>query len=84
MSAETSRELTRRSLMSRLQQRLAQNGDDGRPHFVICGADALVYTLAEELSTAGHRIRITVVAPHRMRGDAPAAARSPTSRWCAP
>jgi Trk K+ transport system NAD-binding subunit len=71
MSAETSRELTRRSLMSRLQQRLAQNGDDGRPHFVICGADALVYTLAEELSTAGHRIRITVVAPHRMRGDVP-------------
>jgi len=71
MSAETSRDLTRRSLMSRLQQRLAQNGDDGRPHFVICGADALVYTLAEELSTAGHRIRITVLAPHRMRGDVP-------------
>ncbi|HET6533256.1 MAG TPA: NAD-binding protein [Actinoplanes sp.] len=71
MSAETSRELTRRSLMSRLQQRLAQNGGDGRPHFVICGADALVYTLAEELSTAGHRIRITVVAPHRVRDNVP-------------
>ena len=71
MSAETARELNKRSLMSRLQQRLAQNGDDGRPHFVICGADALVYTLTEELSTAGHRIRITVVAPHRVRSDMP-------------
>jgi Trk K+ transport system NAD-binding subunit len=71
MSAETSRELTRRSFMSRLQQRLAQNGSDGRPHFIICGGDALVYTLAEELSSAGHRIRITVVAPHRIRDNVP-------------
>src|SRR5919112_172141 len=71
MSAETARELSRRSLMSRLQQRLAQNGAGGRPHFVICGADALVWTLAEELSTAGHRIRITVIAPHRVRENVP-------------
>jgi Trk K+ transport system NAD-binding subunit len=71
MSAETARELSRRSLMSRLQQRLTQNGADGRPHFVICGADALVWTLAEELSTAGHRIRITVIAPHRVRANVP-------------
>ena len=56
--------------MSRLQQRLA-NGADGRPHFVICGSDSLVYTLAEELSTAGHRIRITLVVPHRLRANVP-------------
>ena len=71
MSAETSRDLLRRSLMSRLQQRLAQNGGDARPHFVICGGDALAYTLAEELSNAGHRIRITVVLPHKLREDVP-------------
>ena len=57
--------------MSRLQHRLTQNGSDGRPHFVICGADALVYTLAEELASAGRRLRITVVVPHRLRGDVP-------------
>jgi Trk K+ transport system NAD-binding subunit len=71
MSAETSRDLLRRSLMSRLQQRLAQNGGDPRPHFVICGGDALAYTLTEELSNAGHRIRITVVLPHKLRQDVP-------------
>jgi Trk K+ transport system NAD-binding subunit len=71
MSAETSRDLVRRSLMSRLQQRLAQNGGDARPHFVICGGDALAYTLAEELSKAKHRIRITVVLPHKLREDVP-------------
>jgi Trk K+ transport system NAD-binding subunit len=71
MSAQPSRELLRRSLMSRLHQRMAQNGGDGRPHFVICGADALAYTLAEELSKAGHRIRITVVLPHKMRAAVP-------------
>ncbi|GLY96977.1 potassium transporter TrkA [Actinoplanes sp. NBRC 103695] len=60
----------RRGLMSRLQQRLA-NGADGRPHFVICGSDSLVYTLAEELSNAGHRIRITLVVPHRLRANVP-------------
>jgi Trk K+ transport system NAD-binding subunit len=71
MSAEPSRDVLRRSLMSRLQQRMAQNGGDGRPHFVICGGDALAYTLAEELSKAGHRIRITVVLPHKLRANMP-------------
>ncbi len=53
--------------MSRLRER---NGDD-RPHFVICGADALVYTLAEELVTSGHRIRLTVITPPDLRPDVP-------------
>src|SRR5215212_2680572 len=71
MSAEASREVGRRSLVSRLQQRLSQNNAEGRPHFVVCGADALVYTLVEELSNAGHPIRITVVAPPGVRSDVP-------------
>lgn len=71
MSVEQSRDLTKRSLMSRLQHRLTQNGTDGRPHFVICGGDALAYTLAEELSNSGHRIRVTVVLPHKLRSNVP-------------
>lgn len=71
MSADTGRDVGRRSLVSRLQGRLTQNGAEGRPHFVVCGADALVYTLVEELSNAGHRIRITVVLPYKVRADVP-------------
>jgi voltage-gated potassium channel Kch len=63
MSAEASR----RSLVSRLRER---NGE-GLPHFVVCGSDALVYTLAEELSSTGQRIRLTVVVPQPMRSDVP-------------
>ncbi|MEV6629927.1 NAD-binding protein [Actinoplanes sp. NPDC051470] len=70
MSADQPSGASRRGLMSRLQQRLT-NGADGRPHFVICGSDSLVYTLAEELSNAGHRIRITLVVPHRLRANVP-------------
>jgi Trk K+ transport system NAD-binding subunit len=71
MSADTGRDVGRRSLVSRLQGRLSQGGAEGRPHFVVCGADALVYTLVEELSNAGHRIRITVVLPYKVRADVP-------------
>ncbi|MBG0566787.1 NAD-binding protein [Actinoplanes aureus] len=48
----------------------ASDGDN-RPHLVLCGADALVYTLAEELANSRHRIRITVITPHRLRPDVP-------------
>ncbi|HEV8570069.1 MAG TPA: NAD-binding protein [Actinoplanes sp.] len=68
MTAEPSRDVPRRSLVSRLRDR---NGGDARPHFVVCGSDALVYTLVEELSKAGHRIRLTVVVPPRLRSDVP-------------
>ena len=57
-----SEEPGRRSVLSRLRDGL-QNGDDGRPHFVVCGSDALVYTLAEELATTAQRVRLTVIAP---------------------
>ena len=53
--------------MSRLRER----DGEGMPHFVVCGSDALVYTLAEELASAGHRIRLTVVVPQPMRSDVP-------------
>jgi len=69
MAVDPAREVSRRSLVSRLREGLPRNGDN-RPHFVVCGADALVYTLAEELS-AGHRIRLTVVVPPKLRSDVP-------------
>jgi Trk K+ transport system NAD-binding subunit len=49
----------------------SESDEDTRPHLVLCGADALVYTLAEELANARHRIRITVITPHRIRPDVP-------------
>jgi len=67
VATEPAKEVIRRSLVSRLRER---NGDD-RPHFVICGADALVYTLAEELVTSGHRMRLTVITPPDLRPDVP-------------
>ncbi|GAA2902751.1 potassium transporter TrkA [Actinoplanes cyaneus] len=44
---------------------------DTRPHLVVCGADALVWTLAEELANSRHRIRLTVITPHKIRADVP-------------
>ncbi|WP_433792435.1 NAD-binding protein [Actinoplanes sp. CA-252034] len=48
-----------------------ESDEDTRPHLVLCGADALVYTLAEELANSRHRIRVTVITPHRIRADVP-------------
>jgi Trk K+ transport system NAD-binding subunit len=68
MTADPTRDVSRRSLVARFRDR---NGSDVQPHFVVCGSDALVYTLAEELANAGHRIRITVIVPKRLRSDVP-------------
>ncbi|GGQ42807.1 potassium channel family protein [Couchioplanes azureus] len=70
MAVDPLREVSRRSLVSRLREGLPRNGDT-RPHFVVCGADALVYTVAEELANTGHRIRLTVVVPPKLRADVP-------------
>ena len=70
MSVESTRDAARRSLVSRLRNGLATSGD-GKPHFVVCGSDPLVYTLVEELAGSGHRIRITAIVPHRLRADVP-------------
>jgi Trk K+ transport system NAD-binding subunit len=67
VATEPSKEVMRRSMLSRLRDR----NDDARPHFVVCGADPLVYTLAEELARSGHRIRLTVITPPRLRADVP-------------
>ncbi|MEV6494425.1 NAD-binding protein, partial [Actinoplanes sp. NPDC051633] len=71
MSADQPSTVRRRAFMTRLQQRLTNGVDDQRPHFVICGGDALAYTLADELSNAGHRIRITLVVPSESKADVP-------------
>ena len=67
VATESIKDGSRRSLVSRLRER---SGDD-REHFVICGADALVYTLAEELITSGRGLRLTVITPPDMRPDLP-------------
>ncbi|MEV4345571.1 TrkA family potassium uptake protein [Actinoplanes sp. NPDC049596] len=56
-----------RSLMARLRDRTG----DTRPHLVVCGSDALVYTLAEELAGSGHRIRLTVITPPELKTSVP-------------
>jgi Trk K+ transport system NAD-binding subunit len=67
VATEPIREVPRRSLVSRLRER----GTDDRPHFVVCGADALVWTLAEELLNSDRPLRITVVMPPDLRPDIP-------------
>jgi Trk K+ transport system NAD-binding subunit len=70
MSVEPTRDVSRRSLVSRLRDGLAA-GADGRPHYVVCGSDALVYTVAEELAGTGQRVRVTVIVPPKLRPDIP-------------
>ncbi|GLW33857.1 potassium transporter TrkA [Actinoplanes regularis] len=47
------------------------SGPDTRPHLVVCGSDALVWTLADELANSRHRIRLTVITPREIRPDVP-------------
>jgi Trk K+ transport system NAD-binding subunit len=63
-------EPSRRSVLSRLRGGVP-DGVDGRPHFVVCGSDALIYTLAEEIATTAQRIRLTVIVPTTLRSDVP-------------
>ncbi|MEU4239189.1 NAD-binding protein [Actinoplanes sp. NPDC026619] len=67
MATEPIKDGSRRSLVSRLRER---NGDD-RPHFVVCGSDALVYTVADELINSDRPLRLTVLVPPDLRPDAP-------------
>jgi Trk K+ transport system NAD-binding subunit len=68
VATEPAKELPRRSLVSRLRER---PGDD-RPHYLVCGADALVWTLTEELISSGRGLRLTVIVPPDLRPDVPA------------
>ncbi|WP_306203920.1 potassium channel family protein [Actinoplanes sp. RD1] len=70
MAVDPAHAANRRSLVTRLRQQLPRP-DDTRPHFVVCGADPLVFTVAEELANAGHRVRLTVIVPPELRPDVP-------------
>ncbi|MCY1142673.1 NAD-binding protein [Actinoplanes sp. Pm04-4] len=65
MATDAAKNGVRRSLVARWRDRA-----DVRPHFVVCGSDSLVYTLADELATSG-RIRLTVITPPDLRPGVP-------------
>ncbi|GAA0482531.1 potassium transporter TrkA [Paractinoplanes deccanensis] len=46
---------------------MRERAGDARPHLVVCGSDALVYTLAEELARSGHRVRLTLITPPELK-----------------
>jgi Trk K+ transport system NAD-binding subunit len=69
--ADLWRDRARRAVEPR---RLLRPGSDPRPHYVVCGQEALAYhlvnmLLATELSTGS--VRVTVIVPHRRRPDGP-------------
>ncbi|MER7166565.1 NAD-binding protein [Micromonospora sp. NPDC000207] len=69
--SEPWRDIARRAVGSGL--RLRANGDP-RPHYVICGQDALAYHVVKGLLDTEQRadtVRVTVVVPHRRRSDGP-------------
>ncbi|GAA0544500.1 NAD-binding protein [Paractinoplanes ferrugineus] len=67
MATEPIKDVARRSLVSRLRDR---SGDD-RPHFIVCGSDALVYTVADELINSDRPLRLTVLVPPDLHPDVP-------------
>ncbi len=67
MTVDPWRDRARRALVTRLRDNLPTG--DPRPHYVVCGSDPLIYTIAEEL--AGHRMRVTAIVPPRLRPDVP-------------
>jgi Trk K+ transport system NAD-binding subunit len=71
--AELWRNRARRAVETRLRDGLRANGDS-RPHYVVCGQDALAFhvvnTLLDTQLQAGSA-RVTVIVPHRRRTDGP-------------
>ena len=68
--AELWRNRAKRAVEARLRDGLRTNGDT-RPHYVICGQDALAYHLINELLNIDPQVRITVLVPYRRRSDGP-------------
>ncbi|WP_203857799.1 NAD-binding protein [Plantactinospora mayteni] len=71
--ADLWRTRARRAFETRLRDGLRTNGDN-RPHYVVCGQDALAVHLVAELlgnDPQGSGIRVTVVVPYRRRPDGP-------------
>ncbi|MDG4791428.1 NAD-binding protein [Micromonospora sp. WMMD1102] len=71
--ADLWRTRARRAFETRLRDGLRTNGDH-RPHYVVCGQDALAVHLVSELlgnDPQGSAVRVTVIVPHRRRPDGP-------------
>ncbi|MBE1486617.1 Trk K+ transport system NAD-binding subunit [Plantactinospora soyae] len=71
--ADLWRTRARRAFETRLRDGLRTNGDN-RPHYVICGQDALAVHLVEELlgnDPQGNGVRVTVIVPNQRRQDGP-------------
>lgn len=71
--ADLWRTRARRIVQTRLRDGLRPSGD-ARPHYVVCGDDALAYHLVAELlgnESQGGPPRVTVIVPFRRRVDGP-------------
>lgn len=71
--ADLWRTRARRVVETRLAHGLRPNGDT-RPHYVVCGQDALAFHLVSELlanESQGGPPRVTVIVPYRRRPDGP-------------
>jgi len=63
----------RRAVETKLRDGLRPNGDP-RPHYVVCGQDALAFHLVNTLlgdDMQAGSVRVTVIVPHRRRMDGP-------------
>lgn len=71
--ADLWRTRAKRAFETRLRDGLRPNGDN-RPHYVICGQDALAVHLVDELlgnDPQGSPVRVTVIVPHQRRRGGP-------------
>lgn len=69
--ADLWRTRARRIVQTRLRDGLRTSGDS-RPHYVVCGDDALTFHLVAELlgnESSGGPPRVTVIVPYRRRAD---------------
>lgn len=66
--ADPWRNRARRAVESRLRDGFRPNGDN-RPHYIVCGQDALAFHLVNELLK--EPVRVTVIVPSRRRLDGP-------------
>ncbi|MEV0715457.1 NAD-binding protein [Asanoa sp. NPDC050611] len=63
------RNRARRAVETRLRDGLRTSNGDARPHYIVCGNDALAYHLVNALGPAA--VRVTVVVPQRRHPTAP-------------
>ncbi|GAA1880513.1 NAD-binding protein [Asanoa iriomotensis] len=63
------RNRARRAVETRLRDGLRTSNGDARPHYIVCGNDALAYHLVNALGPV--TVRVTVVVPQRRHPTAP-------------